>query len=99
MNALLRARRAHAQPAAVPRAAATHGLAARRQRGLGNDAVGRLFQANAGQALPDRVRAEMEARFGQDFSAVRVHTGADAALAAEEQGAAAFTLGRDVVFG
>jgi Domain of unknown function (DUF4157) len=68
------------------------------QRQFGNQATGTLLRAS-GEALPAGLRAEMEARFGQDFSAVRLHTGADAALAAQAEGAEAFTLGQDVVFG
>jgi hypothetical protein len=41
----------------------------------------------------------MEQRFGQDFSAVRVHTDAAAARTAEALDAEAFTHGRDVAFG
>jgi len=40
----------------------------------------------------------MEARFGRDLGGVRVHTGPEAAASARALGAAAFTLGRDVVF-
>ncbi len=40
-----------------------------------------------------------EERMGADFSGVRVHTGPEAAKAAEGVQAKAFTLGRDVVFG
>ncbi len=40
-----------------------------------------------------------EERMGADFSGVRVHTGSEAAKAAEGVQAKAFTLGRDVVFG
>jgi hypothetical protein len=41
----------------------------------------------------------MEARFGHDFSQVRVHADADAAESARSLGALAFTVGNDVVFG
>jgi hypothetical protein len=40
----------------------------------------------------------MESRFARDFSSVRVHTGAEASAAARSLEAAAFTLGRDIVF-
>ena len=40
-----------------------------------------------------------EPRFGADFSAVRVHTGSQAAIAAKSVNARAFTLGNDIVFG
>jgi len=41
----------------------------------------------------------MEVRFGQDFSAVRVHAGPDAAVSAEALAAKAFTIGSDILFG
>jgi hypothetical protein len=41
----------------------------------------------------------MEAGFGSDFSHVRVHTDSQAAESARAVGAAAYTVGRDVVFG
>ena len=40
----------------------------------------------------------MESRFGHDFTAVRIHRGLTANSAAESVNAAAFTVGRDVVF-
>lgn len=42
---------------------------------------------------------ESEPRGGYDFSHVRVHTGARAALAARAVNALAYTVGRDIVFG
>jgi hypothetical protein len=50
---------------------------------------------SGGRALPDEVRAEMEAHHGADFSGVRVHVDDGAA---EAMGAEAYTVGRDVVF-
>jgi hypothetical protein len=41
----------------------------------------------------------LEPRFGRDFSGVRVHDGASAAASASALDAAAFTVGRDIVFG
>jgi hypothetical protein len=67
------------------------------QRTLGNQGVQTMLSAQ-GERLAPEVRAEMESRFGHDFSAVRVHAGADAALVAEAEGAQAFTLGQHVVF-
>lgn len=56
--------------------------------------------AGSGQPLQPDVRAAMEARFGHDFGAVRVHDGPDAAAAAGGLGARAFTVGGEhVVFG
>lgn len=53
----------------------------------------------SGQPLESGVRAGFEARMGQDFSHVRVHTDAPAARSARAVGALAYTVGRDVVFG
>lgn len=52
----------------------------------------------SGQALDKNTQAEMSARFGHDFSRVRVHVDAHADEAAEAVGAKAFTLGEDIVF-
>jgi Domain of unknown function (DUF4157) len=52
-----------------------------------------------GRPLEAGVRGEMEARFGHDFSRVKVHTDATAAQSARAVGAEAYTVGRDVVFG
>jgi hypothetical protein len=52
-----------------------------------------------GQPLDAPARAFMEPRFAQDFSGVRVHTGAQAAESARAVNALAYTVGRDVVFG
>lgn len=52
-----------------------------------------------GQPLDMTTRASMEARFGHDFSQVRVHADAPAAESARAVNALAYTVGRDVVFG
>jgi hypothetical protein len=52
-----------------------------------------------GRPLDSSTRGFMESRFGQDFSQVRVHTGAAAAESARAVRAQAFTVGRDVAFG
>lgn len=52
-----------------------------------------------GQALDTPARAEMEGRFGHDFTHVRVHTDAGAAQSARAIHAQAFTFGRHVVMG
>jgi uncharacterized membrane protein YgcG len=52
-----------------------------------------------GQPLPDSVRSFMEPRFGQDFSRVRVHSGAVAEQSARDVNAHAYTVGHDIVFG
>jgi Domain of unknown function (DUF4157) len=53
----------------------------------------------AGLPLEPALREYMEPRFGVDLGAVRLHTGGDAARAARELNARAFTAGRDIVFG
>ncbi len=52
-----------------------------------------------GTALDGAARDFFESRMGHDLSAVRVHTGPDAAAAARSVQARAFTLGGDIVFG
>jgi hypothetical protein len=53
----------------------------------------------AGQPLTESVRSDFEARFGQDFSQVRIHTDGRAAQLAAAVSAKAYTVGRDLVFG
>ena len=52
----------------------------------------------AGRPLEPGARRSMEARFGRDFTNVRVHDDARAAATAASIDAAAFTVGEDVVF-
>lgn len=52
----------------------------------------------SGEALPEETRDFMAARFGADFSGVRIHTGEDAAKFSGALNAQAFTLGEDVFF-
>ena len=71
-------------------------------RSIGNGAVTRLLQSSlegAGQPLERPVLKEMEARFSEDFSDVRIHTDLSAARSARTMRSNAFTLGRNVVFG
>lgn len=58
------------------------------------DVVGRA----GGRPLDDPVRADMEGRFGQDFSGVRVHTDGQASESARSVNAHAYTVGNDIVF-
>jgi hypothetical protein len=53
----------------------------------------------AGKPFAGPVREEMEARFGTDFSDVRLHTGPAAARSAAAIGARAYTAGSHVVIG
>ena len=55
--------------------------------------------AQPGRPLDSGARGFMESRFGQDFSAVRVHEGSAAARSAEDVNALAYTVGQDIVFG
>jgi hypothetical protein len=52
-----------------------------------------------GQPLDSATRGFMEPRFGHDFSGVRIHADARSAQSARAVNAAAYTVGRDVVFG
>ena len=52
-----------------------------------------------GKPLDKEVRATMEARFGHDFSRVRVHTEGSSAESARAVHARAYTVGQQIVFG
>ncbi len=52
-----------------------------------------------GRPLDSATRRGMEARFGQDFTGVRIHDHASANSAAAGIAARAFTVGEDIVFG
>lgn len=52
-----------------------------------------------GQPLDPGIRAAMEPQFGRDLSRVRVHAGPKAAESARAVDAAAYTVGRDIVWG
>jgi len=54
--------------------------------------------ADPGEPLHAATRTEMEARLGRDFGGVRVHVDASAARSAQALGAAAYTVGREIVF-
>ncbi len=62
------------------------------------DIVDRVLSAS-GHALDPATRSFMEARFGHDFSTVRVHLDSRAAASAQAVNAHAYTVGRHVVFG
>ncbi|MFJ4692922.1 DUF4157 domain-containing protein [Streptomyces sp. NPDC088766] len=53
----------------------------------------------AGRPMDDTTRSDMEARFGQDFSDVRIHEGGAARASASEIGARAYTSGHHIVIG
>lgn len=52
-----------------------------------------------GSGLPQPTKSFMESRFGEDFSAVKVHTGPEASQLSRALGANAFTVGSDIFFG
>ena len=52
-----------------------------------------------GRPLDPETRASMSARFGHDFTKVRVHDDTQAAESARDIGARAYTVGNDIVFG
>jgi hypothetical protein len=55
--------------------------------------------ASPGSPLEPALREDMEQRFGQDFSHVRVHSGAAAEQSAKDVNAHAYTMVHDIVFG
>jgi hypothetical protein len=78
------------------------------QRVVGNSGVGAMLTedrspvhdvvGSGGSPLDQGTRADMEARLGQDFGDVRVHTDGRAHDSAVAVGAHAYTVGSDVVF-
>jgi hypothetical protein len=78
-------------------------IAGQLQQSYGNSYVEEVVQGlrherGSGKALEPEVRSEMEAAFGQDFSGVRVHTGAGPGRLSEGLKANAFTTGQDIFF-
>jgi hypothetical protein len=57
-----------------------------------------IAAGRSGRPLAPDVREDMEARFGHDFSAVRIHDDQVAHESAEAVGASAYTIGSDIVF-
>lgn len=55
--------------------------------------------SSSGRPLEPELRADMEQRFGHDFSTVRVHAGASAEESARCINAHAYTVGQNIVFG
>lgn len=79
------------------------------QRAVGNAGVGAVVEeeqrspvhdviSSGGSPLAADVREDMEGRFGQDFSDVRVHTGSAAHDSAKSVNAQAYTVGSNIVF-
>lgn len=61
------------------------------------DSVERIL-ASPGRSLDPTLRADMEQRFGHDFSTVRTHSDSTAQRSASEVNATAYTVGRNIVF-
>ncbi|MCW5665806.1 MAG: DUF4157 domain-containing protein [Piscinibacter sp.] len=81
-------------PVRVQRAATGGGAA------LAPDTAARIgARRGGGRPLPGPLRRYMEPRFGADFSRVRVHDDAEAAVLSRRLAARAFTTGADVFFG
>lgn len=57
-----------------------------------------VINSGGGAPLPTETRADMESRFGQDFSDVRVHTDTAAHESAKSVNAQAYTVGSNIVF-
>lgn len=76
-------------------------LLTERALGLGTDQVDAIegTLARTGRPIDPTTRSLMEARFGQDFSHVRLHDGPEASASAATLGAEAYTLGSDIVLG
>ncbi len=55
--------------------------------------------AGSGKPLEASIQHDMGQRFGNDFSAVRVHSGAAAEQSARDVSANAYTVGNNIVFG
>jgi hypothetical protein len=64
----------------------------------GADAAVDRAASSSGAPLPADARGRFEGSLGADLSAVRVHTGADSAQAADAVGARAYTVGNDIHF-
>jgi Domain of unknown function (DUF4157) len=60
--------------------------------------AGFTLPASSGRPLDSDLREGLEKSFGADFTAVRIHSDNEAAGAAEDYGAKAFTSGRDIFF-
>lgn len=75
------------------------------RKSSGNSPMGAVPQVvhdvvgTPGRALDGATRAQLEPRFGTDFSSVRVHTDHHAARSAQAVGALAYTVGQHIVFG
>lgn len=91
----------HAQPTPLPLTAPAQAPDQSRDTPpLIDDIPSRLQRlGQGGRPLAEPVRQDMEARFNQDFSSVRVHTDQDGAKLSSHLNARAFTLGEHIAFG
>jgi hypothetical protein len=93
--------RDHASLLALQRTAGNAGvvqLLADDGPGAAGSSVHDIVGSGGGARLDERIRSDMEGRFGQSFEDVRVHTDARASSSAESVGASAYTVGSDIVF-
>ena len=65
----------------------------------GSDVASRIRAPSGGHPLPEAMRTDLEGAYGADFSAVRVHDGAQDRADAESLGAQAFTHGAHIWLG
>jgi hypothetical protein len=66
---------------------------------ISNQLAGRIYgRLGNGRPLQSSTQARMEAAFGADLSAVRLHDDAEADMLSLSVGASAFTLGNDIFF-
>jgi len=68
------------------------------QQSAGNEATSDLLAGRDGAPIPPALRQDMERRFGQDFSAVRLHDDPRAAELAIGLSAEPFTVGNHIAF-
>src|SRR5262249_32093287 len=87
-------KKASVQRDAAPSAAASGGLV---NAGVAQTLSRAAVEASA--PIHEPVRSSLGEQLGQDFSHVRVHSGAASAEAAEQIGARAYTLGTDIHLG
>lgn len=90
--------RADQQPPSTQRATPAPGSLRRQLRPSRVPPVLSVAGSDGGRPLAPDVRADMEARLGQDFSGVRIHDDGRADESARAVQAYAYTVGSDVVF-
>ncbi|MFN0066387.1 MAG: DUF4157 domain-containing protein [Limisphaerales bacterium] len=96
-EAVVNGGRASATPSSIPTLARREAGPATVSSSFAPPVVHAVLRAS-GTPLGAAARAELEPRFGHDFSGVRVHTDERAAASARAVNATAYTVGRDIVF-